>query len=69
MTRNALLLAAIIGAIVLSLLGYGHLADDVIEAVPPVEEPAPPVEAAPPAVEPTPDTDTPSPVEAAPEPA
>ena len=63
MTRNALLLAAIIGAIVLSLLGYGHLADDVIEAVPPVEEPAPPV------VEPTPDTDTPSPVEAAPEPA
>jgi len=63
MTRNAMLLAAIIGAIVLSLLGYGHLADDVIEAVPPVEEPAPP------AVEPTPDTDTPSPVEAAPEPA
>lgn len=63
MTRNAMLLAAIIGAIVLSLLGYGHLADDVIEAVPPVEEPAPPV------VEPTPDTDTPSPVEAAPEPA
>ncbi len=68
MTRNAMLLAAIIGAIVLSLLGYGHLADDVIEAVPPVEEPAPPVKAVPP-VEAVPPEPEPSPVEAAPEPA
>ena len=56
MSRNALVAVAIVAAIVLALLGHGHLADDVIDAVPP-EAPAP---------EPAPDAEVPPPVEAAP---
>jgi hypothetical protein len=59
MSRNALVAVAIVAAIVLALLGHGHLADDVIDAVPP-EAPAP---------GPTPDAEVPPPVEATPEPA
>jgi hypothetical protein len=74
MSRNALVLAALLGAIVLALLGHGHLADDVLDAVPPVEDPAPPVEAAPPVesvppVEAVPPEPEPVPAEALAEPA
>jgi hypothetical protein len=58
MSRNALVAVALVAAIVLALLGHGHLADDVIDAVPP-EAPAP---------EPTPDAVMPPKPEPIPEP-
>jgi hypothetical protein len=64
MSRNALVLAALIGAIVLALLGHGHLADDVLDAVPPEPDSVAPVEPAP-----EPQPVEPAPVEAPAEPA
>jgi hypothetical protein len=51
MSRNALVLAALLGAIVLALLGHGHLADDVLDAVPPEPDAVAPVEPEPQPVE------------------